>query len=191
MQEYEALHLASKLRGAHIKFSKQKIKVKLGAQLFSSSVAEAIKYCTIKLQLQEFEGSEATVEFENSLFDILNSRSNRQHGYINVNSYLYFLQKATLYILSLKGSLSEASTVEKSERKTGFIGFLICIKCFETIVSKKMFSRVPGSALLSLYKVGQDHVELGFFSVVQFHGGSNDNPTAIQFRAACRKLLQK
>ncbi|GBM01114.1 DNA transposase THAP9 [Araneus ventricosus] len=107
LQESEGVHLGNKLRGGHIKFSKQKMKVKLAAQLFSSSVADAIDYCHNKLKLQDFIGSEATVEFLrliNTLFDVLNSRSIRQHGYKkavskqNADLYLQFMHKAKAYI---------------------------------------------------------------------------------------------
>ncbi|GBL75411.1 DNA transposase THAP9 [Araneus ventricosus] len=113
LQESEGVHLGNKLRGEHIKFSKQKMKVKLAAQLFSSSVADAIDYCHNKLKLQDFIGSGATVEFLrliNTLFDVLNSRYIRQHGYKkaiskqNADLYLKFMHKAKAYRLSLKES---------------------------------------------------------------------------------------
>ncbi|GBN76998.1 hypothetical protein AVEN_19541-1 [Araneus ventricosus] len=140
LQESEGVHLGNKLRGGHIKFSKQKMKVKLAAQLFSSSVADAIDidYCHNKLKLQDFTRSEATVEFLrliNTLFDVLNSRSIGQHGYKkavskqNADLYLKFMHKAKAYILSLKESRGGLPILE-SRRKTGFLGFLICIKSF-------------------------------------------------------------
>ncbi|GBM59935.1 DNA transposase THAP9 [Araneus ventricosus] len=196
LQESEGVHLGNKLRGGHIKFSKQKMKVKLAAQLFSSSVADAIDYCHNKLKLQDFIGSEATVEFLrliNTLFDVLNSRSIRQHGYKKAVSkqtadlYLQFMHKAKAYILSLKESRGGLPILE-SRRKTGFLGFLICIKSFEAIVAKMISSERPDLIYFPLYKVSQHHVEL-LFSAVRFHGGSNDNPIARQFRSAYRKLL--
>ncbi|GBM65788.1 DNA transposase THAP9 [Araneus ventricosus] len=196
LQESEGVHLVNKFRGRHIKFSKQKMKIKLAAQLFSSSVADAIDYCHNKLKLQDFIGSEATVEFLrliNTLFDVLNSRSIRQHGYKkavskqNADLYLKFMHKAKAYILSLKESRSGLPILEL-RRKTGFLGFLICIKSFEAIVAKMISSERPDPIYFPLYKVSQDHVEL-LFSAVQFHGGSNVNPTARQFRSAYRKLL--
>lgn len=41
---------------------------------------------------------------------------------------------------------------------------------------------------IPLYKVSQDHIEL-FFSAVRARGGFNNNPNAVQFRAAYKKLL--
>ncbi|CAB3985600.1 Hypothetical predicted protein [Paramuricea clavata] len=45
LQESEGLHLANKLRSAHIKWKPQKMKVNLAAQALSSSVADALEYC--------------------------------------------------------------------------------------------------------------------------------------------------
>ncbi|CAL1294903.1 unnamed protein product [Larinioides sclopetarius] len=196
LQESEGLHLGNKLRGGHLKFTKQKMKVKLAAQLFSSNVADAIDYCRDKLKLQDFIGSEATAEFLrviNTLFDILNSRSIHQHGFKkavskqNVDMYLNFLNKAKAYILSLNESSCGLSIFEL-RRKIGFLGFLVCIKSFETIVAKMICSEHIDLFYFPLYKVSQDHIEL-LFSAIRFHGESNDNPTARQFRSAYRKLL--
>ena len=60
------------------------MKVNLGAQTFSSSVADAIEYCTPTLKLTQFQGSEATVKFIrlfDHLFDVLNSRNLLATGY--------------------------------------------------------------------------------------------------------------
>ncbi|CAB3989249.1 Hypothetical predicted protein [Paramuricea clavata] len=43
LQESEGLHLANKLRSAHIKWKPQKMKVNLAAQALSSSVADALE----------------------------------------------------------------------------------------------------------------------------------------------------
>lgn len=41
---------------------------------------------------------------------------------------------------------------------------------------------------LSTYKLSQDHLEI-FFSAVRAKGGFNNNPTAIQFKSAFKRLL--
>lgn len=54
------------------------MKVRLAAQTFSNSVAEAIQFCDKVLHLPQFSSSEATVDFIKNidiLFDILNSRN--------------------------------------------------------------------------------------------------------------------
>lgn len=39
-----------------------------------------------------------------------------------------------------------------------------------------------------MYKLSQDHLEI-FFGSIRAHGGYNNNPTARQFRSACKKIL--
>ena len=43
---------------------------------------------------------------------------------------------------------------------------------------------------LLTYKLSQDHLEL-FFSAVRARGGFNNNPTALQFQAAYKRLLMR
>ncbi len=60
------------------------MKVNLAAQTLSSSVADAIEYCTNTLKLPQFQGSEATVQFIRTfdhLFDVLNSHNPCAKGY--------------------------------------------------------------------------------------------------------------
>ncbi|GBN28246.1 hypothetical protein AVEN_212137-1 [Araneus ventricosus] len=102
-------------------FTKQKMKVKLAAELFSISVANAIEYCNVKLKLKEFENSEATVEFLrifNNLFDLLNSKSVWQRGLKraiskeNDKTCFDFLHKAELYNHNLKESRNGPSILQ-------------------------------------------------------------------------------
>ena len=46
LQDKEGLRLGNKLKLAHIQWQQQKMKVNLAAQSLSSSVADAIEYCT-------------------------------------------------------------------------------------------------------------------------------------------------
>ena len=63
LQDEEGLRLGNKLNLAHIQWWQQKMKANLAAQAFSSSVADAIEYCTNTPKLPQFQGSEATVQF--------------------------------------------------------------------------------------------------------------------------------
>ena len=65
LQESEGLHLANKLRSAHIKWKPQKMKVNPAAQALSSSVADALEYCEGKLKLPQFQGCGTTVQLYN------------------------------------------------------------------------------------------------------------------------------
>ena len=103
LQDNEGLRLGNKLKTSHIKWRQQKMKVNLAAQTFSSSVADAIEYCTSTLKLPQFQCSEATVKLIrlfDHLFDVLNSRNPLAKGYKsalrieNKNSWSQFLDHA-------------------------------------------------------------------------------------------------
>ncbi|CAL4063091.1 unnamed protein product, partial [Meganyctiphanes norvegica] len=79
LQEAEGLRLANKLKKVHIHWWQQKMKVNLAVQVFSSSVADALEFCSRHLaDYKEFKDCEATVKFIrifDNLFDVLNSRN--------------------------------------------------------------------------------------------------------------------
>ncbi|XP_065662547.1 uncharacterized protein LOC136085186 [Hydra vulgaris] len=112
--------MGNKLKLAHIEFIQQKMKVNLAAQIFSSSVADALLYCSENLKLSQFEGCGATIEFIriiDRLYDILNSRNPFVKGYKSA--------------LLLKGTTGMQMIL--SSRKTGFIGFLVAVKSVQGI----------------------------------------------------------
>ena len=195
LQESEGLLLANKLKKAHIHWWQQKMKVNLAAQAFSSSVADALEFCCKELNLTKFHGCEPTVRFIrifDHLFDILNSRNPCAKGYkaalrvSNKHVWAAFLDDAYEYILGLKNSAKEE--ICKTKRKTGFIGFLVAIKSFKGIFHDFVeVSEAPLKYVLT-YKFSQDHLEL-FFGAVRAAGRCNNNPTALQFTAAYKRLL--
>ena len=141
LQEAEGLRLGNRLTKAHIHWEAQKMKVNLAAQALSSSVADAIEYCDKQLKLPQFAGSEATVEFIrlfDRLFDILNSRSivakNFKSPLKLSNKWQWepFLAEAFTYIAHLKDG-NTGTYMCLTKRKTGFIGFLICIQSTRNI----------------------------------------------------------
>lgn len=195
LQQQEGLHLGNKLKNKHIEWMKNKMNVKLAAQLLSESVACSLEFC-LHEKLKEFEGCEPTIKFIrffNRLFDILNSRNLKAYEWKcpmnnkNHKKYVDFLKEAKTYIMSLKQSNTYTCLLE-SNRKTGFLGFLVCIDSliglYNTIVSSQQY----GMNFLSTYKFSQDHLEQ-FFGKVRRLGGCNNNPTARQFKSAYKKLL--
>lgn len=146
------------------------MKVKLATQLFSNGVADVIEYCNLQLKIEEFKGSEGTVEFLrmfNDLFDILNSRSVKHFGFKraackrNIDGVQNFVKEVDNYISNLK--ISEAGrTVLETNRKTGFLGFKIYIQSLLYIANK--FIRSTSSVLkyFPSYKISQDHIESSF-----------------------------
>ncbi|KAL4103296.1 hypothetical protein QTP88_018673 [Uroleucon formosanum] len=80
------LHSATKLRNRHIYHFREKMKVRLVVQTFSTSVANAILFCMNDLKLDNFQGADATIEFclsINNIFDILNTRNFLSKGTYN------------------------------------------------------------------------------------------------------------
>ncbi|KAE9523345.1 hypothetical protein AGLY_016293 [Aphis glycines] len=78
LQQKTNVHAGTKIRTRHIHYQKVKMKVKLAAQTFSSSVADAFDYCCNILKLDEFKDVEPTSTFcknINNIFDVLYSRN--------------------------------------------------------------------------------------------------------------------
>ena len=194
----EGLKLGNKLSNHHIHFINQKMKVKLAAQVLSASVADAIEFCDLDLNVSEFKGSKATVEFLrnfNDLFDILNSRNLKHFGFkqpLNEQNSLKIIENLNRiydYICNLKLRINGPVILEE-HRKTGFLGFLICIKSIIHLYMTLVKSDSPLLKFLPMYKFSQDHLEI-FFSFIRYQGGWNNNPTCRQFRSAYKKLLVK
>lgn len=73
-------------------------------------------------------------------------------------------------------------------RKTFVLGFAMCIKSAQLLVTKLLEENCNIWKYLLLYKVSQDNLEI-FFSCIRVRGGNNNNPNVDQFRWALRKLL--
>lgn len=146
LQTVERFSLGNKLSLRHINYIKQKIKVKLAAQLLSKSIADALTFCTDSLKLQTFQDSAATIKFLkifNDLFDIFNSKSLKQHGFskpINSNNFEQIKQKfedTVDYINGLQLQLSSNKSIKLvNSKKSGFVGFLVNIKSLLTLFEK-------------------------------------------------------
>ncbi|XP_071384885.1 DNA transposase THAP9 [Centroberyx affinis] len=197
LQETEGLRLGNKLKMANIRWEKQKMKVKLAAQVFSSSVADALEYCNTQLHLPQFRGCEETVEFLRTIdaaFDVLNSRNPLGKGCkapmrtSNKDRVEQILLKAQESLLELKND--KGIPMHSGKRKTCVVGFIAnCVSVwniFQEVVCKP---NAPCRYFLT-YKLSQDHLEL-FFSSIRACGGFNNNPTARQFTAAYKRLLVK
>lgn len=170
------------------------MKVRFAVQIFSTSVANALLFCKNTLKLKEFQSCQGTIEFLhvfNDLFDILNSKNMKQSGFKqllneqNKEIITNKLEKIKSYILSLKTIKGEL--LIKTREKTGFLGFLICI--YNTIaLYEELCEQLKLLKYISFSKLSQDHLEL-LFGCVRRQGGSNNNPTARQFKAAIKKIL--
>lgn len=197
LQEKEGCHLANKLRKQHLLYFKQKMKVKLATQLLSQSVADALTFCKDSLKLKEFSNAGATIQFIelfNTGFDILNSKSINCVGFKktlcekNIQEVRLFTEKMTTYIKGLKiqDRPGVFTPVLESQRKTGFLGFIVSLNSILQLYT--LFVETDVLQHMKIYKFSQDHLEL-FFGSIRAHGGHNNNPTVRQFRSAYRKLV--
>lgn len=106
----------------------------------------------------------------------------------NIETVMLFTNKFKTYIEGLKIEDKPGIFVPvlQSSRKTGFIGFIVClesiIKLYSTLVITNRLEHIK------IYRLSQDHLEL-FFGSIRSHGGHNNNPTVRQFRSAYKKLV--
>ena len=196
LQQQQGLHLANKLRAAHINFHQQKMKVKLAAQALSASVAQALLFCRDDLKLAGFQNCAGTVKFlqiVNDVFDILNSRNKfaKQRKAAlqpaNAKEIMACLDHAFNYFASLTDVAGNKMT--STPKKTAFIGFMAAIKSVKALFEMYVGDGKPLEYLLT-YKLSQDHLEL-FFGAVRAYGGSSNNPTAKQFIAIYKRMMMR
>lgn len=190
-QDEKGLHLAIKIRRKHINFTNEKMKVRLTAQTFSSSIANALKTCEEDLKLIQFQGAIPTAEFcqiINNIFDLLNSRNlltkkptQRAISVENLKDMKMSVESFIGYIEKLK---VDTTPIIQTRNKTGFLGLIICLKSV-IFLAERLFSEKYITFLLT-YKMSQDHLEI-FFSCIRRCDGFN-NPTVRQFIAALKKL---
>lgn len=194
LQRSEGLHAANKIRLQHLQWEREKMKVRLATQTISKSVSDALTFLREDLKNEKFINSKATSEFLlkfNNLFDILNSR-NKFNKYTykrplspeTAELFFAFFEEMQKYILNLK---LKGRPILNSGRKTGFLGFLICIQSIKNMYTDLIENKKLLKYILT-YKLSQDHLEL-FFGAIRSRGGHNNNPTARQFEAAYKRIL--
>ena len=119
----------------HVKWQKQKMKVKLAAQTFSSSVADALEFLMKDMKLPKFADCFGTIEFIRNidrLFDILNSRLPFAKGFkspLNLSNIQYkekIIKDICYYLLSLQDNNNKPFINHR--RKTFVIGFVSTAK---------------------------------------------------------------
>ena len=188
------LHLGNKLRGAHLDFIKNKMKVSLAVQTLSSSVATAIEFLRDDLHLPQFAGSEATCTFIrvfDKVFDLMNSTNKLAKGFkspLTPDNFVFKkaeIADASHYIRALTDTTGKPLVAGR--RKTGFVGFLASMQSVQKI-AERLFAKRYSYVLT--FRLSQDHLET-FFGRIRRRGGWNNNPNVLQFQYALRALLQK
>lgn len=197
IQDKTGLHCGTKIRSRHINYQKEKMKVKLACQTFSSSVADAFLYCSDILKLEAFKNVNATITFcknINNIFDFLNTRNfltktqfKKPLKAKDEENILIIIEESIEYIKSLQVKIENKFVpLIKSGRKTGFLGLIVCLQSV-----KEFYFDVIKTGTLEFfltYKISQDHLEM-LFSNIRSMGGFNNNPTASQFEAAYKRLI--
>lgn len=129
-------------------------------------------------------------KYFNDMSDILNCKNRFAKGTLNIPLNDENLEKLQNAANNFETYINNLYTVDKkkivqSSRKTGFIGLIICLRnmfpLFEQL--KKV-----GMTYLLTYKLSQDYIET-FFSAIRSRGGFNNNPNALQFKSAYKRLL--
>ena len=197
LQQTQFLNIANKIKGNHIKYTKHKMKVKLAAQVFSSSVADAIDFLREDIKHPSFAGSEATVTFIRNidmLFDFLNTRNPFAKGYkrplSKSNRHIWYpsLLRIREYLLQLRNCNGELLSMGK--RKTCIIGWGITITGIIAMTDSLLYRTVESLRYFLTFKTSQDRLEI-FFSKIRRRGGWNNNPTTMQFTWSLRHILLK
>lgn len=196
LQEAEGMSLANRLSKTHLQYQTQKMKVKLAAQLLSSSVANALCYLRWKnyATFTDAEPTEYFISCIDRLFDILNSRSIMATGYKKPFSQatafrvVKFLQDMKVMLSSLEDS--SGKKVVLTQRRTCIIGLIADIDSVLLLYEQLVLNGCNNVKLTYMltYKFSQDHVEL-LFGLVRRRGGNNNNPTALQFHCTYRAIL--
>ena len=196
LQESDTLFAANKLTLKHVKhWQKHKMNVRLAAQTFSSSVADAIDFLREDLKLPQFQGSQSTVTFIrviDKLFDYLNSRNPCAKGYKHPFNRHNFdeRKKRMLSLLPYFAKIRDmkGTQIMTGSRKTALLGFSLTVKSTLSVVARLLWRPVAPFRYVLTYKFSQDRIEL-FFSTIRNRGGNNNNPNTLDFTIRLRKVL--
>lgn len=203
-QRGENFNLCNKLTQHHIDWHHKPMNVKLAAETISRSVADAIEQLDID-GYEEFENTKSTVEFLrnfNDIFDVLNVAEKSQTDITDitlkqplsertVEKIFSFADQMLTYIEKL---IIDEETKDRVVRKPifksgarmGFLGFYM-----DLISLKGIYNDFVKNGPLSVFYTkifSQDHLET-FFSLIRNRQGRNDNPNAVEFQSAFKKLL--
>jgi len=150
------------------------MKVKPVTHLLSKSVANTLKFCKNKLNIEEL------VDVD-SASNILISRS---ITLIILQTLLKYLLTTYVKHLNKYNNFIPVPVLE-SNKKTSFIGTLVCLNSLLQLHYKLIATGVL--EYFKLYKISQDYLEL-YFGTIRAQG-YNNNPTARKFQSAYKTLV--
>lgn len=193
LQRKEGFNFGNKLNKTHIQWHKKKMNVRIAVETLSNSVADTME--VLKNSGHEaFQGCEATIRYiryMNNLFDIMNSMRLNATGFKRPLSketsadFFAYLSEATQYLKTIKLQ-KNGKSILKTASKTAYFGFIQNIKNLKNIYRDYIESDIVER--IFTYSFSQDHIEI-LFGRIRARLGSNDNPTAEQFKSAYRRMF--
>lgn len=189
-QSSETSRCLLKLSHAHLNpDSFQKMNCSLATQIFSHSVAAAIRTCIDTQQLTSYTAPDTAkfVEFMNNLFDTLNSKQLYSSNPFTcaLNDEKPLVKQTMINAISKIERLFKI-TKKGNKRPDCFNGMLITLK---SVIALHEEQKVAGFPYLLTNRLNQDVIE-NTFAVIRQRGGFNANPTARTFRASFKILLK-
>ena len=194
-QQKEGIKFANKLSSAHINYHRHKMNVKLAAQTFSSSVADALQFFREAGHLY-FEGAGATIKFVrvvDRIFDLLNSRNPLGKGFkapMRASSkpvWEAVISNTVTYLAGLKDK--DGVPLLKHRRNTFVKGIIISAQSASHLGNDVLFRPHNPFKFICFYRVCQDHAELLFSGVRTQRNGDNNNPNVPQFKSSLKPIL--
>lgn len=202
MQKIRNLNLGNKLTNLHINYHLKPMNVRLAAEVMSNSTAHCIDQLC-EDDYEAFQNSYETTQFirhVNNVFDICNVQANKPpSGYkqpiceSNAEELFQYFHAAKKYFQSIEIDEQNWNSKQikrklaiRSRSMTPFLGMVHNLTALQGLYNDYI---VTGQLIaLFSFQCSQDHLET-WFSCIRRGLGSNDNPTATDFRRLYRKLL--
>ena len=187
-----AIRTAPKLTPKHISpppFAK--MKVKLATQVFSHSVAAGINiYVALNGIAPKATGTAEFLSLFDKIFDLCNSSSFKdskicRRPMTSSSPHLQEIEKALEFIKSIK-VINSVTGEDRTNYLKCLKGWCITLKAISDLWLK--LNNNLNVKFLVTRQLNQDPLE-NFFGSIRQQGGNSDNPTAIQFKRAYRKLF--
>lgn len=207
--------LTHKLTKKHTEeYTRNRMKVRLAVETFSTSVADSIEMLRQRKH-PKFIDSEPTIRFirmMDKLFDIFNSRDPRHSNvykrpinFENKREIFEFLEDCKVVLRSLRMFVTVkqkgvervvVKNVLQTRNKVPVLGFLANMTNLPQMYVNyvEMNRSDPENQLMQpmqcfkTYALSQDHLEI-FFGKIRSRNGCNDSPNTVQFKGAFRRLL--
>ena len=193
VQLQEGLKFANKISRKHVEFHRNKMNVKIVAQVMSS-VATAIEFLMTS-GYPGFSGAGGTIRFIHVIdrhFDLLNSKNPFAKGYkrplrlVDQALWMSTIESSITYLSNLKDI--NGTSLLTHRRKTFVLGFITAAKSTRDLAVELLNDKINPFSYLLTYKFSQDHLEL-LFSCIRGKNGFDNNPDIRQFKSTLKKIL--